>query len=83
MLGKVVGEVGNVSSLVHDELALLGALTHPVKVHVNCFGAPLFYSFIGNSSGTGVVWLDWCGTLWVTHFDQCCPKWYTIAGIVK
>jgi hypothetical protein len=61
MLGKVVGEVVNASSPVHKELSLVDAITYPVKTHVNCFGAPLFYSFIGNSSGTSVVGLDLIG----------------------
>jgi hypothetical protein len=83
MLGKVTGKVANASSPVHEELALVDAVTYPVKSHVNCSEAPLCYSFIGNSSGASVVCLDWYGTLWVKHVDQCRPKWHTVAGIVK
>jgi hypothetical protein len=72
MLGKVVDKVVNTSPTMHEELDLLDMVTYPVKAHVNCLVPPLFYSIIGNVSGAFIVCLDWCGTLWVPHLDQCC-----------
>jgi hypothetical protein len=70
MLRKVVGEVANTSSPVHEEPVLMDAATYPLKVHVNLCGAPLFDSFIRNSNGAHIFCVDLCGTLWVSHLDQ-------------
>jgi hypothetical protein len=82
MLGKIVGEVINASSPVNKALTFV-AVTYPVKMYVNGLIASLLLGFIGNSSRTSVVCLDRHGPLRVAHFDQSCPKWHTVASIVK
>jgi hypothetical protein len=70
MLGKAVGEIVNTSSLVNEELTLVYEVTDSVNTHVNYLIASLFDIFIGNTSCACIVCLDWCGTLWVSHFYQ-------------
>jgi hypothetical protein len=55
IVGKLVGEVVSASSPVQEEVSLVNAIMYPVKYHVNCLEAPLFYSFIDKFSIAGIV----------------------------
>ena len=47
---------------------LAHAISHPIKAHVNSFGALLLDSIVGYASGSAVVCLHWCGRLEVSEF---------------
>jgi hypothetical protein len=72
MFGEIVCFVQTALDPVDAELALADAITYPVKTHVHCFGAALFYGIVGNTGGCAVVGLDRCGRLWVAEFLEAC-----------
>ncbi len=55
------------------ELALLLAITEPIKVHVHSLGAFLLDSVIGNPTGSVVVSLEQGSWLGVAQFLQSRP----------
>ena len=68
MLGEIIGIVVDALSPVDEELAVLDAIFDPVEMHVDGFGATLFYFVIGDAGGNGIVSLDRGCRLWVPHF---------------
>ena len=65
MFGKVVGEITFSPAPKDLELVLSHSVSHPVKAHVDGFGALLFYRVIDNAFSARVVGLDGCWWLWV------------------
>jgi membrane protein YqaA with SNARE-associated domain len=61
VLGKAVSFVEAAIFPAHKELALAQAVPNPTEAHVNSFGALLFETLVGNTSGSAVVSLDWVG----------------------
>jgi hypothetical protein len=55
------------------------SVSNPIKLHVNCFRSPLFYSFIYNYGGTSIVCLDGVRALWMPHFNEGGTKRYIIS----
>jgi hypothetical protein len=51
-------------------LPLLGVVSEPVKIHVDCFGLSMFDGVIKNSFSTFVVSSEHCGRLGVAQFDE-------------
>ena len=70
VFGWVIAQVGGPRGPIHKELLLTDAVLYPVIAHVHCAGLLLFHRLVGNSHGSGVVDLDWCGWLGVVHFGQ-------------
>ena len=53
---------------VNDELALLGLVLNPIKLHVNGLGPFLFDGVVGESNGKCVVDLHGSRRLWMHLF---------------
>jgi hypothetical protein len=83
MLDKVFSEVVFTCTPMDGELALLDSIADPVEAHVNCFGSALFYCFVGNASGTGIVGLNLCCCLRMSHFLECNAEWDAVASVVE
>ena len=71
VLGVVVPKIDVTWSVVDEELLLGFAILDPVEAHVDGFGSFLFYCFVGESDGGGVVDLNRGGWLGMSHFDEC------------
>ena len=69
VLGEIVSIVLGAWFPENVELALIYTIAHPVKTHVNGFGALDFYVIVGNSCSCGVVDLDWSCWLGMPHFS--------------
>ena len=81
MLGEVVCKVVVSSLSEDDELALLGVILNQVEVHVDCFGAAMLDSMVGNSSSGSVVRGDRGGWLWVSHFVEESTEAVDVLGV--
>ena len=69
MICPVVGIVGCAWPPIKMELFLLFPVVEWVVVQVHCFGGSRHY-FVGNDTiSSGVVCLDWCWWLQVSHFS--------------
>ncbi len=71
MLGMVIGQVRGPGTPIDDEVFLPGSAFHPIEAHVDGFGALLFHGVVGKTNGSGVVYLDGRGRLWMAHFGKC------------
>ncbi len=71
MFGEIIGPIGDPRFPENMKLALMGAITKPVKSHVHGFGALLFDRVIDNPTGDVVVGLQRHGGLRMTQFLQC------------
>ena len=49
-------------------MSLAGAVAHPVKSHVDGFGASLLHIVVGDAKCALIFYLDWGRRLWVAHF---------------
>ena len=65
MLGVIVSQVSDAGLLVDKELTLACAVAYPIKAHVDRFPSFLFDGVVGEAVSGGVVYLDWCGRMWV------------------
>ena len=70
MFRKVIGLVGWAGAPVDMELALFDTILYPVKAHVHGFGFALAETVVGEVIGGGIVDLDWCSGLFMSHFFQ-------------
>ena len=70
MLCEIIREIVGAFAPVDKKLALAYAVTYPIKTHVHGFGSSLFDGFVGDTGGTGVVGLDRCRCLWMSHVSQ-------------
>jgi hypothetical protein len=68
---------------VDAKLALVDAVSHPVKAHIDRLRAALFDGVIGNTVGAGVVCLYGSGWLWVHKLLERGPDGATILCIVE
>ena len=66
MFGEVVAVIIFAALPIDFELTLANPISHPVKAHVDGFGAPLFHCVVDDALGTGVVCLDGCRWLGVS-----------------
>ena len=83
VLGKVVGQVVSSAAPVDEELALVDAVSDPVKAHVNGFGAALLHCVVGDPGGAGVICLDGSGLLRMAHAVESGSKHCAVLSIVK
>ena len=58
VFGVVVGQIFVARSPMDTKLTLADTISHPVKAHVDGFGAALFDRVVDDTSGAGVVYLD-------------------------
>ena len=58
MLGEVVTKIGASRAPVNKEMATMGAILNPIKVHVNGFGSFLFDGVICKTCGSGDVYTE-------------------------
>ena len=70
MFGEVIGNIFTSLLPVEAKLFLLDATSHPVEVHVKCFGA--FTAHVSGEDAVGgcVVSLGWSGRLRMAYFNQ-------------
>ena len=83
VLGEIVGEVGAATFPENDELALGNSILEPVELHVDCFGADLFDTFVGDAVGGGVGIGDGRGRLWMAHIDEVCAEYGDVLGVME
>jgi hypothetical protein len=70
MFGEVVvAEVLGTFSPVDKKLFLAHSILDPVEAHVHCFGFASADGSIGNTRSGGIVYLNGCRWLWVSHFN--------------
>ena len=81
LFGEVVSKVATARGPIYVELALLDAITNPVKPHVHSFGALLFYRVVDDAKGSGVVSLDGGGWLGMVHFFKSGAEWDCFFGV--
>ena len=70
VLGVIVTEVSAAGFPINQKLFLEGAISDPIKTHVNGFGAFLFDGVVGKALSSGVVNLDGGGGLWVAKLRE-------------
>jgi hypothetical protein len=78
VLHKIVREVFGAWSPNYLELSLTGAVSEPVKSHVDGFGVALFDGVIEDSFSAFVVSSNHCGRLIVSQFDERLSDWASI-----
>ena len=81
VLREIVREIFGAWSPNYLELSLSGAVSQPVKSHVDCFGAALFDGVVEDSFGALVVSLKHCGRLRVAQFDGGLSDRAAVLGI--
>jgi hypothetical protein len=79
----IIRQILIVQAPVHIKLALFHSFFYPIKAHIHCFCAFLFYCTTAVSCGSGIVCFRWCGGLWGAYFFQCCAKDCSFFGIYK
>ena len=83
MFGEVIGSIIFSLAPVNDELVLFDSVTDPIETLVDGFGSTLFYSVVGDSSGSAVICLDDSWGLGVSHFDESCSKCSCFFAVVE
>ena len=68
MLGVIVPQILSAGAPVDEELSLLGAVSDPLKTHVDCLRPFLLDGSIGKTDRRGVVDLHGSWRLRVTEF---------------
>ena len=74
VLGVVISKVVGATFPVEAELLLGFATAEPVEAEPYHFGSTLDNSVVEETSGCGVVGLDWSLRLGPTHFFEGCTK---------
>ena len=70
MLCPVVDIVGFTRLFIKMELFLLFLVAEPVEAHVHGFGGFRYYFLYDDDVGGGVVCLNQCWLLWMSHFGH-------------
>ena len=83
VLGEIVGMILTARLPIDLEVALADTVSHPIKAHVDGFGAALLDLVIDDPFCRGIVRFDGCWWLWVAHFFQCGAEHGTSLGIEK
>jgi hypothetical protein len=68
MFAEIVSAIGCAGFPKYVELFLADAVADPIETHVNGLGVFLLDGIVGQSSGGGVVSLEWRGRLLVSEF---------------
>ena len=64
MFGMVITNVGN------EKFSLAGTISDPVEMHIDCFGPFLLDCVVRKSIGSGIVYLNRHGWLWMADFKE-------------
>ena len=70
VLGMIVAQVCDAGLPVDEELTLSCMVVDPIKAHVDRFLSFFLDGVVGKAVGSEVVYLDWCGRLWVPQFTE-------------
>ncbi len=68
-LTAVVSVVFSTAILMERKLLLIHLVLDPMKVHAHCLAFVWMHRAVDYSLGSGVISLDGCGWLWVSHFS--------------
>ena len=68
---EVVGKVVLSWEPIDDEVLLVDAIFHPVKLHVHRFLFYLLHISVCDSGSLRMICLDWSSWLRVAHFGEC------------
>ena len=68
VLGVIVAQVSDSGLPLDEELTLACVVVYAIKAHVDCFRSFLLDGVVRKAIGGGVVYLYWCGRLWVPQF---------------
>ena len=82
-LCAVVAAVVLASIPADDEVSLFGMVSHPVKSHVEGFGASLLHRLVDDAFCCAVVCGDDCWWLGVAHFCKRCSNDFAFFSVVK
>ena len=83
MFGEVVSEIVRARGPVHMVLALVYPVLKPIKSHIDGFGFPLFDFLICKTDRGGIIELDGCGWLGVTHLTEGLSELGGVFGVGK
>lgn len=83
VFGVVVGQIFDAGFPVDTKLTLADTISHPVKTHVDGFGAALFDCVVDDTGGAGVVNLDGRGRLRPTEINESGANGHSVLGIVE
>jgi hypothetical protein len=61
MFCEIICQILIARAPVHIKLALFHSVFDPIKAHIHCFCAFLFYCYIAVSCGSDIGCLNWCG----------------------
>jgi hypothetical protein len=70
MLCEVISQVGFTGPQIEAELLFSLPILQPLEPHIHQFGALWLIFRINKPFGGGVICLDWCFWLRVTHFNK-------------
>ena len=57
MFGEIISKVDGTFAPVNEKLTLTDTIANPVESHVDCFGATLFDSIVGDAACGAIVGL--------------------------
>jgi hypothetical protein len=83
MLCEIIRQILISRAPVYIKLSLFHSVLYPIKAHIHCLCAFLFYNTIAVSCGSGIIRFHWCGGMFVPQFLQCCPEDCSFFGIYK
>ena len=81
MFGEIIGEVVYARGPVHMVMALVYTVLDPIKPHVDRFRFALFYFLICETDRGGIIELDGCWWLGVTHLTEGLSELGSVFGV--
>ena len=83
MFSEVFGKVLFSWAPIYDDVLLLDAILHVVKVHAHHFWFLLILISVYDAGSVRMTYLGWSSWLWVSHFGKCDSERYAIFNIVE
>ena len=80
---KIIRKIVGTAAPVDKELAFMDSVFDPVEAHVDCLGAALLDSIVGDACGAGIVSLKWGCRLRMAHLFEGCAEPGAIFGVVE
>jgi hypothetical protein len=71
MFCEVIPQVGFARCPKNAEMSLFDTVAYTIESPVDGSGSLLVDGVVGYAAGCGVVSLNGCGLLWISHFIQC------------